>query len=222
MRALPKLATTPIEASFSLVAGPPRSAIVAQLASFWPPPGRFPAITRPGSIDDVDAQAADPEMIARLGQHPPASCNHRQILFEQVARRHARVAARTLRLQAVAIIDDRADRHAAQQFGDAADMVGMKMADDEIVDPAHAERLCRLQHARGAGWHCRRFVGHARHPAGVDQQRFALGRDVEGAAPALHVDQHHAQLRIGLARTAAQQHGTGSRHDLQTPHAILP
>ncbi len=120
-------------------------------------------------------------MAARSCRHARAARDHRQIGGIQVLRRDARVAAGPLRLAHRAIVDDRADRHAVQQLGDTADMIGMIMADDQRIDLREPQRPHFPDDALHAGRHRRRAGRHAGAPARIDQQRPALGCDEQGA-----------------------------------------
>ena len=208
MRALPQLSTSPSERGFS---SPPRLSLVVAAAQFHPgapPPASGLAMIWRSLLIAVSERpsmrSVSPGFITRWGR--PFERGEISGVERGGCRRAGRGAGARL-LAVGAVIDDGADRDRRQQFDRAADMIGVVMADQQIIDPAEPSRLgCgddplgaarRGRGGRCAGGGAR--AAHARRPARIDQQRMALRGDVEDRGAALDIDNGDAE-RIGRRR----------------------
>ena len=100
-----------------------------------------------------------------------------------------------------AVVDEGADRQQLRQLGHAADVIAVKVRDEQVVDPRYAGEPCDLEDAlriaRLGG-----VAGPGVERAGaretrVDEQRLPGGGDDEGGLPTLHVDEVDVERPCG-------------------------
>jgi hypothetical protein len=112
------------------------------------------------------------------------------------------------------MVDEGADRDQLGELGDAADMIGVKVRHQQIVDAFDARGTCRREDPVGVA-RLARIAGQRREraglagKAGVDQQRLPRWRDDQRGLAALDVDeidvQRAAQVRGHRRREAEQR-----------------
>ncbi len=140
---------------------------------------------------DLDVDALERNAVARLRHDMPAAGPNRDIRVEWPLRR---VVARRDRV----VIDERMNRQAGGELGNAAGVVAMKMRDQQIVDVRNAGSFGRSGNpVRVPSAVCRE--------AGVDEQRLP-GRGLDqGGLTAFDVDEIDVQS-VGSGERPRQRH----------------
>ena len=94
-----------------------------------------------------------------------------------------------------AMIDESADGNLCGEIGNAADVIGVVVGDEEVVDLFDAGKFADLENVVGAV-----VIGFAgAGPAGIDEQVFAAGRDEESRLTAFDIGEVDLEVSGSLS-----------------------
>jgi hypothetical protein len=102
-------------------------------------------------------------------------------------------------LHAVSVVVERAERQQLGERGQSADVIGVPMADDHVVDPCQAYRF-------RCGDDALRVAVVVAREAGVEQERLSVGRGEECGGASLNIDPGNLQTTAaGLGQRRADE-----------------